>query len=109
MRRFFLTTLVVCKMPFSFGWWKFILINLFKTNNIAEVRRLRRREFKTNNIAEVLWRREFRSTPPRLTISRLRDKFNNDGTVKTSTKGGLEDIDLQLTRMMLKMSNIYKY
>ena len=61
-------------MPFSFEQRKLILINLFKTNNKAEVRKL--------------WRREFQSTPPsRLTISSFRDKFNNDGTIKNVNKG----------------------
>ena len=69
----FLTTLVVCKMPFSFEKRKYILINLFKTNNIVKVR--------------MVWRREFKSTSPsRLTISRVRNKFNNYGKVKNANK-----------------------
>ena len=36
-------------------------------------------------------RRELQSTPPsRLTISRLRDEFNNDGTVKNINNGRSE-------------------
>ena len=60
---------VMARARLNFEERKFILKCYWKTENISEVQRRFRTEFQ-------------RDAPTRLTITRLRDKFEEEGTVK---------------------------
>jgi hypothetical protein len=60
-----------------------------KTESVVEVQRHRRNEFQT-------------PPPTWVTITRLRDKFETDGTARDVNKADLEDLAVQITVKVLR-------